>query len=144
MAALWTLVNGALKPRNVPAIVAYGRATAQVAANANVATYTVGAADGSFEVNANVNVTVATTHSFNVIANYTDETNTARTHPLVFILVGGSLVANPAIVNANGVNAYGGLAMQIRCKAGTTITLVTSGTFTTVTYNVEGVIKQVN
>jgi hypothetical protein len=33
--------------------------------------------------------------------------------------------------------------MHIRAKAGTAITISTSGTFTTVTYNVEGIIKQI-
>jgi len=48
----------------VPAIYGRGRSTAQTAAVASVATYTVGAADGSFFVSANILVTTATLHSF--------------------------------------------------------------------------------
>lgn len=34
-------------------------------------------------------------------------------------------------------------SLQFRCKAATTITIATSGTFTSVVYNVEGTIKQI-
>jgi len=36
------------------------------------------------------------------------------------------------------------MPIHIRCKAATTITIATTGTFTTVTYNVEGRIAQIN
>lgn len=125
----------------VPAVYAAGRATAQAAANASVATYTVGVADGSFEVSANVLVTTATTHAFTVTCAYTDEGNTARTLTLPFTLVAGSAIVN-SVANANGAVPYMGIPQHIRCKAATTITIATTGTFTTVAYNVEGVIKQ--
>lgn len=128
----------------VPSIVASGRATAQTAANASVATYTVGAADGSFEVSANVLVTTATSHNFQVTCAYTDEGNTARTVTSVpLYLVGGAGAGVQAnIVNTAGAVPYMSTPLYIRAKAGTTITVATTGTFTTVTYNVEGVIKQ--
>jgi len=126
----------------IPIIQALGRATAQVAANASVATYTNGAADGSFEVSANVLVTTATAHAFTVACAYTDEGNTARTLTFSFSLVaGGTLVTS--VANANGTVPYMGFAQHIRCKASTAITIATTGTFTTVVYNVEGCIKQI-
>jgi hypothetical protein len=125
----------------VPAIYGSGRSTAQTAAVASVATYTVGAADGSFEVSANVLVTTATAHSFNVTVAYTDEGNTARTVTLNFSTLAG-VISNAAITNVAGAVPYDGVPLHIRCKASTAITIATTGTFTTVTYNVEGIIKQ--
>lgn len=116
-----------------------GRATAQTAANASVATFTP-AADGSFIISANVLVTTATVHSFTVTCAYTDEGNTARTLTLTFSNVGGTLLT--AIANAGGTVPYEGIPLHIRAKGGTAITIATTGTFTTVTYNVEGVIQQ--
>lgn len=127
----------------VPSIYGSGRATAQVAANASVATYTVGASDGSFIVSANVLVTTATTHAFTVQCTYTDEGNTARTLTFNFTLLAGTF--QTLIANANGAVPYEGIPMHIRAKAATAITILTqaAGTYTTVTYNVEGAITQI-
>lgn len=126
----------------VPVIQAVGRTTAQTAAVASVATFTVGASDGTFEVSANLLATVSTSYSFDVTVAYTDESNTARTIKLNMMLTGGNLSNSVALTNANGP-LFQGLPMHIRCKAATTITVATAGTFTTITYNVEGIIKQV-
>lgn len=143
-AGKYTSYNGvATAGWGVPAIQASARFTAQVAAKASVATYTVGAADGSFEVSCNVLVTTSTTHSFGVSVAYTDEGNTARTIFLDFASSAGFPGGSAAIVNANGAISYLGTVRLIRAKASTSITIATSGTFTTVTYNVEGCIKQV-
>ena len=123
-----------------PAVYGQGRFTAQTAAKATVATYTVGASDGSFIVSANVLVTTATWHNFTVTCAYTDESNTARTLTLNFSTIGG--VIAKAIANAGGAVPYHGLPLHIRAKASTAITIATTGTFTAVTYNVEGLITQ--
>lgn len=125
----------------LPAIYGSARSTAQTAAVASVATYTVGAADGSFLVSANVLVTTSTTHNFTVTCAYTDESNTARTLTLPVSQLAGAVIT--AITNVTGAGPYQGLPVQIRCKAATAITIATTGTFTTVTYNVEGLIAQV-
>ena len=125
----------------VPLIVASGRFAAQIAAKASLVTYTP-AADASFEISANVLVTTATTHSFTFTCTYTDEGNTARTATLPFLLVAGSTITN-TIANAAGAVPYQGLPMRIRAKASTAITCQTTGTFTTVVYNAEAVITQV-
>jgi hypothetical protein len=124
-----------------PAIYGSGRSTAQVAAVASVATYTMGAADGSVDVSANVNVTTSTTHNFAVQVAYTDETNTARTLVMTLSTEAGVLVT--AITNVTGAGIYDGFSVRLRCKASTAITVKTAGTFTTVTYNVEADIQQV-
>lgn len=126
-----------------PAVYGSGRSTAQTAAVASVATYTVGAADGSFEVGSNVNLTASTTNSFTVTCAYTDETNTSRTLTFSFVQAG---VATPiqTITNVTGVGAYCGMPMRIRAKASTAITIATTGTFASVTYNVEGDITQID
>ncbi len=125
----------------VPVVVAAGRSVGAIAAVASVSTFTVGAADATFEVSANVLVTTATTHSFNVTVGYTDEGNTARTLTLNFSTLAG-VISNAAITNVAGAVPYEGVPMHIRAKAATAITIATTGTFTTVVYNVEGVIKQ--
>lgn len=127
----------------VPAIYASARVLAQTAAVASVVAYTVGAADGTFEVAANILATVSTSYSFDVTVAWTDESNTARTLKLQLITQGGNVISNgAALTNATGPAFYG-LPMVIRAKAATTITIATSGTFTTITYNAEGTIKQV-
>lgn len=123
----------------LPVTVAFGRATAQTAAKASLATYTP-ASDGSFLVSANVNVTTSTSHSFNVTVAYHDENNTSRTMSLPFASLAGTFT--PTIANTN-VTAYSSAQFHIRAKGGTAITIQTSGTFTTVTYNVEALIAQV-
>jgi hypothetical protein len=121
------------------AVAASGRQTAQTAADASVATFTVGSLDASFVVSANVNVTTATTHSFTVTCTYTDETNTSRTTTFTFTLLATQLTA---ITNVTGVGAYEGVPQHIRAKGGTTITIATTGTFTAVVYSVEGYITK--
>lgn len=122
-----------------------GRSAAQTAAVASVATFSNPATDHSYEVSANVLVTTATTHAFNVECAYTDEGNTARVAVLPFRLVGDTTALTSSVANGNGAVPYNGVPIHIRVKASTTITVRTqaAGDYTTVTYNVEGIIKQV-
>jgi hypothetical protein len=139
-----TAYNGTATAGNgVPVIVGFGRTVGATAAVASIATYTVGAADSSFEVKANVLVTTATNHTFTLTCAYTDEGNTARTLTLPFVLVAGSAIVN-SVANATGAVPYMGIAVNIRCKAATAITIASAagGTYTTVVYNAEGIIKQ--
>jgi hypothetical protein len=139
-----TAYNGVNTAGNgVPAIVAYGRTVGATAAVASIAAVTVGAADSTFEVSANVLVTTATTHSFNVTCTYTDEGNSARTLNFAFGLVAGGLTTL-LVANGNGTVPYHGAPVTIRCKAATTITIASAagGTYTTVVYNAEGIIRQ--
>lgn len=126
----------------IPAIYGTGRSAAQTAAVGTVATYTVGASDGSFEISANVLVTTSSAESFTVTCAYTDEGNTARTATLGFSLVAGTAITT-TVASANGAVPYMGRPIRIRCKAATAITVATTGTFTGATYNVEADIMQV-
>lgn len=130
----------------VPTIVTNGRATAQTAANASIATYTVGAADGTFVVSSNILVTNATNHAFTVQCTYTDEGNTARTVTLPFRLVGDTTALTSSVATANGTVPYLGVPVHIRAKAATAITILTqaAGTYTSVVYNAEGIIRQMS
>jgi hypothetical protein len=130
-----TIANTGLVPK------ADARVTNQTAAATNIANFTVGAADGTFLVSGNVNVTASTVNNFTMTCAYTDETNSSRTLVLNFSNIAGSI--GTAITNALGAGAYEGIPLQIRAKASTTITLATTGTFTTVTYNAEGTIIQI-
>lgn len=124
-----------------PSIVGYARATAQSAANASVVTYTVGAADGTFQVSMNLNCTATTSLITTLTCTYTDESNTGRTLILPVTQLSGSFIALGAVT---GLGAWESPVMHIRAKATTTITLLTSsGTYTGVTYTVEGLIVQV-
>lgn len=137
-----TYNNVATAGWGIPAVYKTGRVTAQSAANASISTYTVGAADGSFEVSANMNVTASTVLTTTLTCTYTDESNTARTMIFPVAAVSGSFVAAGAISGA-GASVWETPVMHIRCKASTAITILTSaGTFTGVTYTAEGIIKQ--
>lgn len=125
----------------LPSIYANGRVTAQSAANASVSSYTVGAADGSFEVQGLVNVTASTTHSFSMTVAYTDEDSVAQTATFVFQKNDGSTTTT--ITDTTSTGPYYSSMLRIRAKASTSITVATSGTFTSVTYNAEAGIKQV-
>lgn len=130
-----------------PAIQAQGRVVAATnTGTASVATYTVGAADGTFEVGCNVLITTSTTFSFSCDTTYTDEGNTARTMVIPIQGLGGNFATNGLITNALGAGPYESATMTIRAKAATAITIRTSagGTFTTVVYNIDGTIKQVS
>lgn len=124
-----------------PAIYGFGRVTAQVAAAAAFATYTVGAADGSFLISANLLVTASVTNSFTCTCTYTDEGNTSRTLNMTFSQITGTLLTT--ITNVTGTGAYEGVPLHIRAKASTAITFATVGTFTSVTYNAEAQITQI-
>ena len=116
-----------------------GRFIAQTAAKTVLTMTTTVATDETYLVSANVNVTTATAHSFTVTATYTDETNTSRTLTLPFVALAGTTLTT--ITNVTGAGPYEGVPVHIRCKANTTITIASVGTFTTVTYNIEAHIR---
>lgn len=125
--------------QQTPCLVASARLTAQAAAVPNLLTYAVGGADGTFLILGNVLVTTSVNHSFGLNIGFTDEGGGARVALTLFNIL--STISN-SIANANGAIPYLGLATHIRAKAGTNIILSTSGTFTNVAYNLEGLIYQ--
>lgn len=141
MSGTFTNYNGVVTTGNgVPSIYGSDRKTAQTAA-VNLATYTVGAADASYLVSANVLVTSSTLHNFTITCSYTSEDNTARVLTMQTSSLAGAFVT--AITNAAGAVPYEGVPLHLRCKAGSTIVVGTTGTFTTVAYNIEECIQQI-
>jgi hypothetical protein len=137
-----TTYNGiATAGLGTPVVVAYARVTAQSSANASIATYTVGASDGTFAVSANMNVSAVTVLSTVLTCTYTDETNTSRSLILPIAQLAGTFIA-AGVISATGV--WQTAIMHIRAKASTVITLLSAtGTFTGVTYAAEGLMVQV-
>lgn len=132
--------------QGIPIIVAQARTVAATnTGTASVATFTVGAADGTFEVGCNVLITTSTTHSFSCDTTYTDESNVARTMVMPVEQLAGTFATSGLMTNATGAGPYESAVMTIRAKAATAITIRTSagGTFTAVVYNIDGTIKQV-
>lgn len=120
-------------------VVAPGRVTGSTGA-VNLSTFTVGPNDGSFEVSANMNVTAAASISTSLSCAYTDETGTLQTMIFPIQQGAGTFVAAGAIT---GTGPWETPVMHLRCKASTTISIsVSSGTFSSVTYNAEGIIKE--
>ncbi len=124
----------------IPAIQADGFFSAQTAAKAIVAQFTLSAADGVVVILSTVNVTASTLHSFSVQVDYTDETNTAQTETLTYTQLNAASVS--VITNGTGTGPYNGVALTLRCKASTSVTVKTTGTFTSVSYNVGATIAQ--
>ncbi len=138
----WDCVSSATESSGIttPNIVAASRVTAQSAANASIATYTTPASDGSYEVSMNINVSAATAISTSLNCTYTDESNTSRTMLFPVTSLSGSFLTSGLITSTG---AFETPVMHIRCKASTAITLFTAtGTFSSVTYTGEGIIKQ--
>lgn len=139
-AGLITKYNGiATAGWGVEAIPGYGRSAAAVAAVASVATYTP-ASDGDFRVSATVDVTASVTNSFTVTVTYKDDNNVSQTVTLNFTQNTGTLLQT--ITNITGTGDYEGVPIHLRAKGGNAITVATTGTFTSVTYNVSAVISE--
>lgn len=129
--AAWVRVPGSI-------VAAVGGLTA---AQAGLISHTAVSA-GMYRVSARVLVTTSTTHNFNVKVDYTDEAGTARTLFLTFYQLSGT--AGVSIANAAGAVPYHGASHSIFVKAGTTITVYTAGTFTTVTYDVVAALERLS
>jgi hypothetical protein len=116
-----------------PGVAGQGRFAGVVAAAQTVFAFQVPGIDTSYELEANLNITTLGSGNINVQVVYTDETGAVRTAFQVFQLVNGS--TQTALATAA---AFMGYVTRIRAKAGTTVTMSTTGTFTGCTYNVEG------
>lgn len=126
-----------------PIVVADTRTLAQSGAVATVATYTVGSTDATFDVSSTVTITAGTAFNFQVQASYTDESNSARVLPLWFTTAAGAFPGTIQFSDGLGIRA--GMPSRIRAKAATTVLLQTqaAGTYTGVTYNIEGIIMRI-
>ena len=120
----------------VTPVVSTPRSTGQTG-TVSLTAYTAPGADSSYEVSDNVNITTYSSGTFTVTCTYTDEGNTSRTLTLTHSNIAGTLATACA-----AAGAFEGVPLHIRCKASTTITFATTGTFTSLTYNVEGTVIQ--
>lgn len=135
-------VTGTLPFGNGGQDIVHGRATGQTAAVATVATLTVGGADATYTVSGNLLITTSGgTEAIALKVAYTDEGNTARDHEIPLLRIGTNAWL-AATAGALGALPYPSTQLQIRCKASTSITIKTTGTFTGTTYNVEGLIER--
>lgn len=120
-----------------------GRLTGQTAAASSVATLTVGAADATYMVSGNIMITTAGgSEAIALVVDYTDETNTARSYSIPILRISAGVWLNVTL-GGSGTVPYPSAPIHIRCKASTTITIKTTGTFTSTTYNVEGTITKI-
>ena len=69
--------------------------------------------------------------------SYTSEDNVARTETFPFVIIGGNTTV--LLNNTGGAVPYASYILPIRAKAGTSITIASTGTFTSVVYNLEGI-----
>lgn len=130
----------------VPAIQADGGSAGNVnTRSAAAATYTVGAADGTFVVSGAILINTGTAFSMSLDCVYTDAGNVSRTLVLPLTQLAGTFVVTGLATNVVGTGPYESVSMTIRCKTGTTITIRPSvgGTYTTVNYDVYANIRQV-
>lgn len=120
----------------------FGRLTGQTGASGTVVAF-IPPTDASLYVSANVNVTAAVTASFTVTCSYTDEGGTPRVLTLTFSQLTGTFLTT--ITAVTGVSAYEGVPLHIRAQANTAISIASAagGTYTSVTYNIEGAIIQI-
>lgn len=116
--------------------------TGQTALVASVTALTVGGADGLFAISANVVCTTSTAHSFTVTCAYTDAQSNSRTLTLGFQRLSGASATFSTFNNSDTTPGHG-YPLLLRCKTGTSITVATAGTFTTVTYDIDAAITQI-
>lgn len=124
----WPLLRPGVVPPVLPAVivVASGRIVGATGA-VTIVTYKVGAADASFEISANLQLTLAGTLSFNVVVTYTDEIGTANTVGLTFSPTGAGPTLFATFSSSSGLGAYEGVPLHFRCQANSTITVKTLG-----------------
>jgi hypothetical protein len=143
-----TSYGGATTSGNgVPAVVAYARQI-NIRTNISAATpllsYVVGPQDQSLLVTAAVTVLSGTNYGFEVAANYYTDAGAPWTSVCEFMWLGPNLETSlTSNLYGDGIGAYNGLPMHLRCKAGTTVVIYAAGNFTTVTYNIEAAIIQI-
>jgi hypothetical protein len=107
-------------------------------ASGTILTYPTPAADGDYQVSAQLQVSAATTLATTLTCAYTDVDSQSQT--LVMVVqnnaTAGAFAASGAITASSSTPTYSTPVMHIRVKGGTTITVsTTTGTFTGVTYS---------
>lgn len=99
------------------------------------------AVGGTYDISCNLYIASGTTYSFSVLVQYNDQGNNAHFITIPLVLASGALATTAT--NVTGSGPYLGVKMRIRNAAGTSILVGTSGTFTSVNYDIECSIEQV-
>lgn len=82
-----------------------------------------------------VTVTAFTAGSFNPQATWTDDNGTARTAQAIPVGTAGTA---PVVTAIGATGTFLGSGMAVACNPNTTLTVLTGGTFTNLTYNISG------
>lgn len=131
------LVSDTVTLNSVPLaqIVAHADSTGQTATNNSVVTYTTpnDATQHSFRIGAYTAITAISAGTLTITATFTDENNTSRT--VTFFGMG----LTSAGLTATGFTAFP--SVNIRCKENTAITLKSTFTGVSTTYDVGGTIE---
>lgn len=128
-----TLATLATKIPTATGVVASADLTAQSATNSSVATVTP-AANGTFRVGVYTAITAISAGTLTITATYTDETSASRT--ITFVAMGQTVAGLTAIGETSFPN------VDIRAKSGSAITVVSTFTGTSITYDVGATITQ--
>jgi hypothetical protein len=119
-------------------VVASGSALAQAGAVGSVASFTTGAAGGSFEIGGYIDVTAFTAGTISMTCTYTDPSGTPRTLTVPLVSLAGTIGTTVgAATDAQAV------VISIQTSGANSITIATTVTVFTGTYSVFAWIRQV-
>lgn len=126
----------------VTPVVATGNLSAQTAAVASLATFTT-PNDGNkhaLMVNGFIKITTFSSGSITLAVAFTDETGAAQTGNVQLNVVGTSGFTNVA----GAANLFQGAPLYLEVNPNTSVTMKTTGTFTSLTYDVGASVVMVN
>jgi hypothetical protein len=137
--AMYTAIEDGISTagRGLPAIRAAAHFVGLTAAVPSLTSYTP-LVDTTLNVMVSILITTSSAEAFTIFVSYTDTGGTARVATLPLRLLTGVNVL--AVAFANGAIPYAGVTQQFRARAGTLVTLGTTGTFTGATYDCSAVI----
>lgn len=122
-----------------PQVVAYKRAVAIQNAAITLFSYLV-PSDGTYMISGCIRTISGTTYNFSLPITATDE-NGGPISKNIPLMVGGIVVV---AVNTDAFQSYNGIPLHCRLKGGTTVSVATFGTFTSVVYNAEAIIMKIS
>lgn len=120
----------------VPMQVTSNDLTGQTAANTSIATYTP-SVDGTFRIGGYINITAASASTITLKVTYTDINSNAVTQIIPLTLASSGAVSTTAVAISNN----SATDIQIRAKSGSAITVLTTVTGVSRTYDVGATIE---
>jgi len=119
-------------------VVAHGSATAQTGAITSLTSYTTLAAGGSFEIGGYIDVTAFTAGTISMTCTYTDPAGNSQTLTIPLVALAGTI--GTTVGSATDAQA---LVTSIRTSGANAITIATTVSLFTGTYNAYAWIKQI-